>query len=85
MNVLYRRKEKVETRMKHRRIDSRKLGFRKSSYSAGNGACVEVGAPSSGTGIFVRDSKEHGEGPSIQYSVESWKSFLRQVQDDKLR
>jgi hypothetical protein len=49
----------------------------KSSYSAGNGACVEVKSPSPST-IAVRDSKDP-EGPSLAFSPESWTTFVATV------
>jgi hypothetical protein len=48
--------------------------WRKSSYSAGNGECVEVAA-SSGRRIFIRDSKDP-EGPVINCSADTFRSFL---------
>jgi hypothetical protein len=48
--------------------------WRKSSYSAGNGECVEVAA-SSGRRISIRDSKDP-EGPVINCSADTFRSFL---------
>ncbi|MFB7593560.1 DUF397 domain-containing protein [Streptomyces sp. NPDC056160] len=50
--------------------------FRKSSYSAQQGDCVEV-APTTGQGRAVRDSKQQG-GPLLTVSRDSWQAFLRQ-------
>jgi hypothetical protein len=69
--------------MNHRETDPWELGFRKSSYSAGNGACVEVGIHSRDQEVFVRDTKDHGEGPSIRYSAGSWSLFIGQVKLSK--
>ena len=55
---------------------ARKPDFRKSSYSAGNGACLEVGEETSDGGIAVRDSKNLGMGPILHYSTKSWRSFI---------
>jgi hypothetical protein len=47
--------------------------WRKASYSAGNGECVEV---SSRPGLVsVRDSKDP-EGPVLSYSADAFQSFL---------
>lgn len=65
--------------------------WRKSSYSASNGACVEVGwrksSHSGGNGncvevrwpaegVAVRDSK-HPTGPTLSFPVAPWFAFLR--------
>ncbi|MFI6879171.1 DUF397 domain-containing protein [Streptomyces sp. NPDC050400] len=49
----------------------------KSSYSTGNGACVEVKSPEL-RAIAVRDSKVF-EGPSIGFSPKSWNLFVHEV------
>jgi uncharacterized protein DUF397 len=49
------------------------LQWRKSRWSAGNGACVEV-APLGG-GVAVRDSKDP-QGPTLSCSPDVWRSFL---------
>jgi hypothetical protein len=50
-------------------------GFRwhKSSYSTGNGECVEVLKGEDTVG--VRDSRLLG-GPSLRYPAKTWRSFL---------
>ncbi|MFE9838708.1 DUF397 domain-containing protein [Streptomyces sp. NPDC005551] len=50
--------------------------FRKSSYSAQQGDCVEV-APTADRGRAVRDSKRQ-DGPLLTVSREGWQAFLRQ-------
>lgn len=50
----------------------------KSSYSTGNGACVEVKSPRV-RGIAVRDSKVT-EGPSLAFPAGSWGAFVATVQ-----
>ncbi|MFB0618651.1 DUF397 domain-containing protein [Streptomyces sp. AGS-58] len=50
--------------------------FRKSSYSAQQGDCVEV-ADTTDHGRAVRDSKCHG-GPLLTVSRGSWDAFLGQ-------
>ncbi|WP_330458388.1 DUF397 domain-containing protein [Streptomyces sp. NBC_00820] len=49
----------------------------KSSYSAGNGACVEVKSPIV-TALAVRDSKDV-EGPTLAFPAEAWNAFVASV------
>ncbi|MGP4000711.1 DUF397 domain-containing protein [Streptomyces sp. 8N706] len=49
----------------------------KSSYSAGNGACVEVKSPAPRT-VAVRDSKDP-EGPSLSFAPETWTAFVAEL------
>ncbi|MFJ5233224.1 DUF397 domain-containing protein [Kitasatospora sp. NPDC088391] len=49
------------------------LTWRKSSYSGGNGACVEIAVPSASS-IAVRDSKDP-QGPQLRFSREAWAAF----------
>ncbi|MFJ9829245.1 DUF397 domain-containing protein [Streptomyces sp. NPDC101160] len=49
----------------------------KSSYSGGNGACVEVKSPVVNA-IDVRDSKAP-EGPSLSFGPASWNAFVGEV------
>lgn len=49
----------------------------KSSYSTGNGACVEVKSPLA-QGISVRDSKVV-EGPVLAFPAASWNAFVSEV------
>ncbi|MEV0484221.1 DUF397 domain-containing protein [Streptomyces sp. NPDC050508] len=52
--------------------------FRKSSYSAQQGDCVEV-AHTAAHGRAVRDSKHpEDDGPLLTVSRESWHGFLQQ-------
>ncbi|WP_405616483.1 DUF397 domain-containing protein [Streptomyces sp. NBC_01511] len=51
----------------------------KSSYSGGNGACVEVKSPVV-RAIDVRDSKAP-EGPSITFVPGSWTTFVREMNE----
>ncbi|MER0446360.1 DUF397 domain-containing protein [Streptomyces sp. NPDC006711] len=54
----------------------------KSSYSTGNGACVEVKSPVMET-VAVRDSKVC-EGPSISFAPGAWSAFVAEVTRDSL-
>lgn len=49
----------------------------KSSYSTGNGACVEVKSPAVHV-IDVRDSKVQG-GPELAFAPDSWSAFVGHV------
>ncbi|MFD3589319.1 DUF397 domain-containing protein [Streptomyces sp. NPDC058683] len=49
----------------------------KSSYSAGNGACVEVKSPTT-AGLDVRDSKVE-EGPVLAFPTGAWNAFVASV------
>ncbi|MCX0244422.1 MULTISPECIES: DUF397 domain-containing protein [Streptomyces] len=49
----------------------------KSSYSAQNGACVEVRSPLTQS-IDVRDSKV-ADGPSVTFASGAWNTFVRDV------
>ncbi|MFD8783525.1 DUF397 domain-containing protein [Kitasatospora sp. NPDC059599] len=56
--------------------DLRSAVWRKSSYSAQQGQCVEV-ALGSGQ-IPVRDSKDL-EGPALAFPADAWSSFIAAV------
>jgi predicted secreted Zn-dependent protease len=49
------------------------LNWRKASYSAANGGCVEV-AGHDGM-ILVRDTKDHGRGPVHRFTRARWETF----------
>ncbi|MEU6101138.1 DUF397 domain-containing protein [Streptomyces flaveolus] len=49
----------------------------KSSYSGGNGACVEVKSPVV-TALAVRDSKVP-EGPALAFPADAWNAFVTSV------
>ncbi|MCB5166402.1 DUF397 domain-containing protein [Streptomyces bambusae] len=53
------------------------MNWTKSSYSAGNGACVEVMSPVMSE-IAVQDSKVQ-DGPSLSFAPGSWTSFVAGV------
>jgi hypothetical protein len=53
--------------------------WRKSSHSGGNGDCVEVGS-SLGT-VGVRDTKQRGQGPVLEFVRTEWEAFVRGVKD----
>ncbi len=49
----------------------------KSSYSGGNGACVEVKSPVTAA-LVVRDSKVP-EGPVLAFPADAWNVFVASV------
>jgi len=49
----------------------------KSSYSTGNGACVEVKSPVVAA-MSVRDSKVP-QGPVLAFPAQSWNAFVTEV------
>jgi hypothetical protein len=48
--------------------------WRKSSFSNSSANCVEV-APTDQV-VGVRDSKQDGEGPVLEFTASSWQTFL---------
>ena len=57
--------------------------WRKSSWSAFNGNCVEVGSPRSGL-IAVRDTKDAGRGPVLLFGSGAWGSFINALKNGEL-
>ncbi|WP_329132861.1 DUF397 domain-containing protein [Streptomyces sp. NBC_01476] len=49
--------------------------WKKSSYSAANGDCVEMATAGSSV-VAVRDSKDPA-GPVLRFSATSWSSFIK--------
>ena len=50
--------------------------WRKSTYSGGNGSCVEIA--DLGTAAAVRDSKDRN-GPKLVFAAAEWRSFLDSI------
>lgn len=57
----------------------RDVEFRKSSYSAQQGNCVEVGLAADG-GRWLRDSKDRSK-PAHYFTVAEWEAFLLGVRN----
>ncbi|MCX3059038.1 DUF397 domain-containing protein [Streptomyces beihaiensis] len=53
----------------------------KSSYSAGNGACVELKSPAAHS-VAVRDSKDP-HGPTLAFDPTTWSAFVAEVGRDE--
>lgn len=49
-------------------------GWRKASYSGQNGGCIEVAADR--TVVGVRDTRQHGRGPVLEFPETAWRAFI---------
>jgi hypothetical protein len=53
-------------------------GWRKSSYSSGNGGnCLELGTMPGA--ILIRDTKDNGRGPVLRVTPADWTRLLKSV------
>jgi hypothetical protein len=59
------------------------VGWRTSRYSAPNGDCVQVAAAKRVVG--VRDTKERGRGPVLEFPAAAWLAFIATAKADVLR
>lgn len=57
------------------RADIGRALWRKSTYSAMNGSCVEIGRLQPDR-IGVRDTKDHGVGPVLVFTSAEWSAFV---------
>jgi hypothetical protein len=56
--------------------------WRKSSRSGGSNDCVEVSTSERVVG--VRDTKQQGEGPVLEFSAVAWHAFLAEAKSGEL-
>ncbi len=54
------------------------VNWRKSSYSGGEGNCVEAAGHPEGSRVLVRDTKDR-TGPVLRFSPAAWRRFAEQV------
>ena len=52
--------------------------WRKSTYSAPNSDCIEVGNSPTDM-ICVRDSKAGDDGPILEFTSQEWTAFLKKI------
>lgn len=58
--------------------------WRKSSHSTPDGDCVEVGRSDNGS-IGVRDTKQDGDGPVLDFTMSEWRTFLNTIRTTRPR
>jgi hypothetical protein len=61
--------------------DLRRAEWRTSTFSGGNGSCVEVASNLPGI-IAVRDSKDR-QGPALVFTPDEWTAFLAGIRADE--
>ena len=59
-------------------VDPSRTGWFKSSRSSANANCVEINLAQLDL-IYLRDSKDHGTGPTIAVNRHQWAMFLHQI------
>lgn len=52
-----------------------RLAWHKSSASSGAGQCVEVAWDERAERVVVRDTKQNGTGPQLEFTVEEWRAY----------
>jgi hypothetical protein len=57
-------------------------GRRGSSFGDANGNSVEVGGAE--PTVAVRDTRQHGEGPVLEFPGTAWRAFLTSVKSARL-
>jgi hypothetical protein len=61
--------------------ENKYAAWRKSSYSDGTGNCVEVAAVDGL--VAIRDTKQGGRGPLLQFTGAAWQRFLATTKSSK--
>jgi Domain of unknown function (DUF397) len=62
--------------------DAKFTNWRKSTLSSGGDNCVEVAFAADGS-VGVRDSKQQGLGPVLEFTPGEWEAFLGGVKSDE--
>lgn len=60
-------------------VDLTRAVWRTSSYSGGNGSCVEIA--DLGEHIAVRDSKDR-QGPKLVFTRDEWREFIQELKTE---
>ena len=55
--------------------------WRKSSHSSGTGNCVEVA--SADRLVAIRDTKQGGHSPLLEFTEVAWRRFLTETKSDQ--
>jgi hypothetical protein len=58
-------------------------GWRKPRRSNASGNCVEVGTAPGRRVVGVRDSKQGGRGPVLEFTVPVWQAFLADMRNEE--
>ncbi len=58
-------------------------GWHKSSYSGNANSCVEVARATDGA-VGVRDTKQHGQGPVLEFAPAEWQVFVNGIKNGEL-
>ena len=64
-----------------RAVTPRNISWKKSSYSAANGNCVEVARLDAGS-VVVRDSK-NAALPALGFTAASWRTFVGDMKSNR--
>jgi hypothetical protein len=64
--------------------DAQPFGWRKSRRSNASGNCVEVGAAPDCRVVGVRDTKQRGHGPVLEFTPPAWQAFIVAIRDGKV-
>jgi len=65
-------------------VEVASTAWHKSSHSSGTGNCVEVAVAIAGTVVGVRDSKQRGRGPVLEFTRAEWAAFISSAKNGDL-